>query len=81
MSPVPSVLVRSANADRDWELPREEAETEREPLVEMEATEFKRRYGTEPKLERSNTWELPWEPFWETELVRLEVESTELLIV
>ena len=81
MSPVPRVLVPSANADRDWELPREEAEAERELLVEMEATEIRHRYGLEPKLEPSNTWELPWEPIWETELVRLEVESTELLIV
>gem|GEM_PF-3576747 len=81
MSPVPSVLVLSSNAERDWKLPREEAEAERELLVEMEATEIRHRYAMEPKLERSNTWELPWEPCWETELVRLEVESTELLRV
>jgi hypothetical protein len=75
------MLVPSGNADRDWKLLREEAEAEREPFVEMEATEVRHRYALEPKLERSNTWELPWEPFWETELVWLEVESTELLRV
>lgn len=75
------MLVRSGNAQRDWELLREGAETERELLVEMEATEIRHRYALEPKLERSHTWELSWEPLWETELVRLEVESTELLRV
>ena len=75
------MLVLSGNAERDWKLPREVAEAERELLVEMEATEIRHRYASEPKLERSNTWELPWEPCWETELVRLEVESTELLRV
>ena len=81
MSPVPRVLVLSGNADRDWELSREEAEAERELLVEMEATEIRHRYALEAKLERSNTWELAWEPAWETELVWLKVESTELLRV
>ena len=47
MSPGPRALVYSGNADRDRELPREEAEAEREPLVEMEATEIKHRYGME----------------------------------
>ena len=75
------MLVYGSEADRDWELPREEAEAERELLVEMEATEIRHRYAMEPKLERSSTRELPWEPLWETELVRLEVESTKLLLV
>jgi hypothetical protein len=81
VSPAPRVLVYSSKADRDWELPREEAEAERELLVEMEATEIRDRYAMELRLERSHTWELPWEPSWETELIRLEVESTKLLLI
>jgi hypothetical protein len=55
VSPAPCALVHSGNADRDREFPREEAEAERELLVEMEATEIKHREAVE--VEARVMWE------------------------
>jgi hypothetical protein len=61
VSPVPRVLVHSGNADRDWELLREEAEAEREPILLMEATEIKHRYAMEMEatVERETILRVP----------------------